>query len=190
VPEALEGLNLELIFNICRTFKEMKMKTKIITKLITLTCLASFFLTFGCYNTYSIKPTEVPKLNNTYSVRVGSKRTSFYNSISKTTSYSSIPIMAKSTRHLKQPDGKIVKLTGKTPVSIFTKTGKYTFLHPTISSLNSGHLIIKGSNRSKQIFMLDSIQKVEIQKYSNGKSTFLYFLLGAVAMIPFLLMNK
>jgi hypothetical protein len=163
------------------------MKTKIIKKLITLICLVSFFLTLGCYNTYSIQPTEVPKLNNTYSVQVGSRNTSSYNSSTGSTKYSSSPIMAHSTRHVKRPDGRTAEITGKATIIITTKTSKYTFTHPTIASLNSGHLKIAGANRPEQIFMIGSIKKVEVEQYSHVKSLLAYVGISILLIYPLIL---
>jgi hypothetical protein len=185
VPEALEGLNLELIVNICGTFKEMKMKTKFMKKLITLTCLSSFFLTFGCYKSIAIKLTEVPKLNNTYSVSVGSTNTSSYNYSTKQTDYSSSPIIASSVRHIRRTDGRILEVKGKTPVIITTKAGKYTFKHPTISRLYNGRLKIAGGNRGEQVFMLDSIQKVEIKQFNFAKTMLVWAGIAIITVVPY-----
>ena len=139
----------------------------------------------GCYDLYSIAPTEVPKLNNTYTVQVGSTTSSSYNYSTKQTSYTSTPIYSHSVRHVRRANGTNLHVTGSPPVIITTNRGKFTFTHPTIASIEGDSLIISGGNRPNTRFLLSDIKKVQIKIYNRGKTTLVY---TAVALLPLLIL--
>ncbi len=157
-------------------------------KALSLLLFASTLFSYGCYDIVAIKPTEITKLNNTYSVQVGTSYSTSYNTSTKTTTTNSSPIMAHSVRHLERPDGRTLQVTGKTPVIITTNQGKYTFTHPTISRLNDGNLIIAGSNRGYVSFPLESIQKAEVKMYNAGKTLLTSTLLSVLLCVPLFIM--
>jgi hypothetical protein len=137
--------------------------TKSVKHIIILMFSMSLAFLSGCYKLTSIVPTEIPKLNNSYSVQVGSTNRTDYGSNGSSSTTTS-PIMAVSVRHLRKTDGKVLSVKGENSIIITTKAGKYTFKPPLIARLDGGNLIVAGSNRPNITFPLDSIIKAQIEQ--------------------------
>jgi hypothetical protein len=149
---------------------------------IFLSLLCFVFFT-GCYDYHTVKPTEIPKLNNSFRTPIGTSTN--YDGSSNT-------LMAISVRHLERPDGRTIELKGETSVRLTTSRGQYTFKHPTISRLSGDNLVISGSNRGKLFFPLSSIKKAEVEKYNRWKSAGIISassLLGSGLMILIIAMS-
>lgn len=146
--------------------------------------IASVVLT-GCYNTYVVAPTELPKLSGAYSQTQNAYGYSAYGGSMAVTTVN------ESVRHLARPDGTMVEISGAPDVALTTqRAGVLTFAHPVQFAITpDGILDARGSNRANQI-PLGDIARAEVSVYDRNQTMLATYgiiigvslvLLGAVA---------
>lgn len=120
----------------------------------------------GCSTYVSIKPTELPKLNDSF---VAPARTSYGQ------------LVAVRVAHVEAPDGKIVEVKGDFDVRITLRDHReLEITHPVRARLGSSGtaLAIAGGNRAEVVIPLDDISTVEISQPDVGGSVVVGVLIG------------
>lgn len=117
--------------------------------------LASLSLVTGCYRWESIKPSELPKLNDAAVIPITSH------------------VVAVSTRHVETPDGRMVTVSGVFDAAIDTGQARVVFEHPVRAELVDGELVVAGANLGKTAFPLESLRSVEVSQVDALRSNLL-----------------
>ncbi|AWV90420.1 hypothetical protein [Bradymonas sediminis] len=129
--------------------------------IILLICAVGLSAT-GCYTYEAVKPTELPKLNGSYEKTVGST----YNPNNTST-----PIVERSVVHLERVDGRMVEISGPMDARVTRKSGEAIVIeHPIVARTNAVSLFVKGGNIAEQEFLLQDIEKVEVEKLQGTRT--------------------
>lgn len=109
----------------------------------------------GCTKWETVKPTELPKLNGSTSVHVGSRMVGEQRT----------DVIAVSVAHVEKPDGTLVKIEGEFDARVTESSGEAAhFRYPVLSSVSDADLTVQGSNRGKTDFELDQVERVEVSQ--------------------------
>jgi hypothetical protein len=116
------------------------------------------FIFMGCYDTYTILPTEIPR----FSYEKGRKAKTVLRTNRKT-------------------------ILGLTPITITTTSNlTYIFRWPVKAKIINKKLIISSSNYSKMVLDMSSIKKVEVEEFQRKRTTFFLTLPAVIAFLGYL----
>ena len=114
-------------------------------------------LSAGCYDTYAVKPAELPKINGSFvhSEAVGGNAT----------------LVTYSVAHVEAEDGRMLELTGKHDVILTLKDGKQVvFQHPVTTEPEGDGYALRGGNRGLLEVKESDIKRAEVTQYDSGKT--------------------
>lgn len=91
----------------------------------------SVVFAMGCHNMVQIRPSELPRLNDSYQRQIG---VDTGNPFSTSGPRIPTPIVESSTRHVEAPDGRMVEIEGRYNARITLDGGEsWRFNHPVRS---------------------------------------------------------
>jgi len=117
----------------------------------------------GCYNWYSVKPTEIPKISGTVTENLGQ--------------VGDVTIVGRTERSLERDDGRIVQISGASSARLTIDGQVLDFDHPVDARVEGMSLSIASANRARVNLGLDQIQLAEVSEYSPGKTLALIYLI-------------
>lgn len=135
------------------------------------------FQAVGCYKYVDIKPTELVKLNGSYSRAVGSTQTPA----------GSVTIVESTVAHVERPDGRLVELKGDFDAVVRTRSDHFKFVHPVNARLDGKFLVVASGNHAATPLVLSEVERVGISQY-DGVMTVLVAV-GAGLLGGFLLIS-
>jgi hypothetical protein len=134
----------------------------------------------ACYDTYRVRPDELPKLNDSHTTVMGALSTG------KTTAV----FTDRSVRHLFADDGRVVEVKGEASVLVRTVDGRaYDFEHPVLATLTDDRVLeIAGGNRAETSVPLVDVRTADVTCYSPEKSMWAAIGISTLVSIPLALL--
>lgn len=113
----------------------------------------------GCTSMRTVRPTELPKLNNSQST---------------TTARGNVAFVLQTARHVQAPDGRIIQVVGPFHLHVVTKRGKVVkFAHPVSTRLSGDSLEMRGGNRGLTVFRVRDLKSTKVEVNDPGKTILL-----------------
>jgi hypothetical protein len=99
----------------------------------------------GCYSHTTVKPEQLPRLNDSFAVGTGSN------------------IVAVRVATVERPNGTLTEVAGKFDLAIRLRNGKeLEFDHPVRAAVSGGNLTLQGANRGPTVLALAEISRAEV----------------------------
>lgn len=129
----------------------------------------------ACYKKVAVKPTELPKVNQSYTKTAGTAYTG----------QGTVTVTESSVIKLERTDGRLYELKGDADVLVRPKGGEQLFFkHPIGAKVKDGTLKIKSKNYAEKSFKIDNLQSTKVRDYDQmGTMWLLGGIGGAVGLV-------
>ncbi len=142
-----------------------------------LSCALLSLANLGCHDWVAIRPTELPRLNGSTAVQVGT--TTQYGPNGTT---STAPVMAVSQTAVEGPDGRMVQINGSFDARVVSGGEERTFDGPVVSELQleGRQLNIRSANYAPVDIPISAVDSVEVSQFNAVKTSLLSGGLGII----------
>jgi hypothetical protein len=130
-------------------------------------------LSSGCYDWELIKPTELPKLNGSFSTPIGHA--------------GNTTVVAVRVADVEREDGTLTQIKGNFDLKVTRENDDVVeFEHPVLAEIDDDDLVVRGGNRAKTHIPLTEIKHAEVSQLNVGTTTasaVVCSVLGGVALV-------
>jgi hypothetical protein len=115
-------------------------------------------LSSGCYDWELIKPTELPKLNGSFSTPIGRA--------------GNATVVAVRVADVEREDGTLTQIKGNFDLKVTRENDDVVeFEHPVLAEIDGDDLVVRGGNRAKTHIPLVEIKHSEVSQLDVGGTT-------------------
>jgi hypothetical protein len=139
--------------------------------------VAAALLASGCYSTYRVKPSELPKINGSSTTQTGGGYVSSTNAHGGRTTMA-VATSERTVRHLLAPDESVVEVKGEVTADVGWRGQRYHLEHPLVANIEDGILELHGGNGLLRA-PVSEIEYAEVESYNVART---YELIGGLGL--------